>query len=232
MERRAQEASIRSSNASAALNEAELVAFNKAQEDVANGILSPEQMQTANSVNKDFESQQIVKDYNAGLQKYMVLEDTLANGIDGVQDIQLIYDFMKAVDPGSVVRETDFDTAARTGNIFQGTYAKFNKAFGTGGILPEEVKQDFIRAARSSFEAKNSQYYNIKSEYAKRMNNTIGTSNGADYLTAYEAAAPLTESDQDIVFGLSNATPEEVQNILILTEQFKNNGTQGSNLYK
>lgn len=225
-------ASIRASNASAALNEAELTAFNKAQEDAANGILSPEQMKTANDVNKDFESQPIVKSYNDGLQKYMVLEDTLANGIDGVQDLQLVYDFMKAVDPTSVVRTEEFENAAKTGNIFQGAYASFNKSFGSGGFLPENVKQDFIRSARSSFEAKNAQYYNVKSEYSKRMNNTVGTNNGADYLTAYEAAAPLTSSDESIVFGLQNATEQDAQDIMLMVEQLNSQGTQGATLYK
>lgn len=225
-------ASIRASNASAALNEAELTAFNKAQEDAANGILSPEQMKTANDVNKDFESQPIVKSYNDGLQKYMVLEDTLANGIDGVQDLQLVYDFMKSVDPTSVVRTEEFENAAKTGNIFEGAFANFNKAFGSGGFLPEQVKQDFVRAARSSFEAKNSQYYNVKSEYTKRMNNTLNTNNGANYLTAYEAAAPLTEADNNIVFGLQDATEQDAQDIMLMVEQLNRQGTQGATIYK
>lgn len=212
------QASIRASNASAALNEAELAAFNKAQEDAAAGLLSPDQVKTANELNKDFESQPIVKAYNGGLQKYIVLEDTLANGIDGIQDLQLVYEFMKAVDPTSVVRETEFENAAETGNIFQGTFARFNKAFGTGGFLPSEVKDDFIRAARASFDAKNSQYFNVKSEYANRINNTIGTTNGADYLTAYEGAAPLTESDFELSSAFSSATSEDIQDIMNLTE--------------
>lgn len=212
------QASIRASNASAALNEAELAAFNKAQEDAAAGLLSPDQVKTANELNKDFESQPIVKAYNEGLQKYIVLEDTLANGIDGIQDLQLVYEFMKAVDPTSVVRETEFENAAETGNIFQGTFARFNKAFGTGGFLPSEVKDDFIRAARASFDAKNSQYFNVKSEYANRINNTIGTTNGADYLTAYEGAAPLTESDFELSSAFSSATSEDIQDIMNLTE--------------
>lgn len=227
-------ASIRSANASAALNEAELVAFNKAQDDAATGILTPEDAKIANDLNKDFESQQIVKDYNAGLQKYIVLEDTLSNGIDGIQDLQLVYDFMKAVDPTSVVRETEFDNAAKTGNIFQGAFAKFNKSFGTGGFLPPEVKADFARAARASFEAKNSQYFNVKSEYANRINRTLGTNNGADYLTAYEGAAPLTQADVSIAEALSGASAQDIQDVLMMTEGLlgNNNGLQGAAVFK
>jgi len=218
LDREAQRASIRASSASAALNELEygltVQAAAQAEQDAANGVISPDQAKIANDLNKDFEAQPIVKAYNEGLQRYIVLEDTLANGIEGIQDMQLVYDFMKAVDPTSVVREQEFENAAKTGTIFQGAYARFNGAVRTGGFLPEDVKQDFIRAARASFEAKNKQYYNVKNEYVKRVNNTAGISNGANYLTAYEGAAPLSQVDFGIAETLSGATPDELQDIL------------------
>lgn len=222
----AQRASIRASNASAALNEAELIAYNRAQQDAAKGILSGEQVEVAQTINKDFEDEPIVKAYNEGLQKYIVLEDTLANGIDGVQDLQLVYDFMKSVDPTSVVREAEFDNAAKTGNIFQGAYAKYNKSFGSGGFLPPAVKDDFIRSARASFEAKNTQYNNVKAEKARQINQRLGINNGADYLTAYENAAPLNTVDFGIADSLSGATPEDIADIMLRTEGFV-----GANIY-
>lgn len=64
------------------------------------------------------------------------------------------------------------------------------------------------------------------------MNNTVGVANGADYLTSYEAAAPITEEDNNIVFGLSNASPQDIQDIMLMTQQLNSNGTQGANIYK
>ena len=216
--REGQRASIRSSNASAALNELELrltkEATDKAEADAAAGIIPPEAVAVAQTINKDFEDEPIVKAYNEGLQKYIVLEDTLENGIDGIQDLQLVYAFMKAVDPESVVRESEFATAADTGNIFQGAYARFNKAFGTGGFLPEEVKNDFIRSARASFDAQNTQYYNVKNEKAKQINQRLGISNGADYLTSYESAAPLQQADFDLADTLAGATDQDMLEIM------------------
>jgi len=211
---RSSNASARNSRASAALNEAELVAYNNAQEDAESGILTGEQVGTAQTINKDFEDEPITKQYNDALSKYIVLEDTLANGIDGIQDLQLVYDFMKAVDPTSVVRETEFAMAAETGNIFQGSFAKFNKSFGTGGFLPEEVKKDFIRASRQSFSAKETQYMNLKREKANQINQRLGINNGADYLTNYESAAPLSQPDFELADSLSAATPEELTEIM------------------
>ena len=222
----ASNARTRSSNASADLNEAELVAYNNAQKDAESGILTGEQVGTAQTINKDFEDEPITKQYNDALSKFIVLEDTLANGIDGIQDLQLVYDFMKAVDPTSVVRETEFATAAETGNIFQGTFAKFNKSFGTGGFLPEEVKNDFIRASRQSFSAKETQYMNLKREKANQINQRLGINNGADYLTNYESAAPLSQSDVELAGSLSAATPEELVEIMEMSLEVGNTTTQ------
>jgi len=217
---RSSNASARSSNANAAINEAELVAFNAAQADAEAGVLSGEQVGVAQDINKEFESQPIVKAYNEGLQQYIVLEDTLSDGIDGIQDLQLVYSFMKAVDPQSVVRESEFAMAAKTGNIFSGAYTRFNKGyFGSGGFLPDDVKADFTRAARSGFEAKNTQYYNVKAEKAKQINQRLGINNGIDYLTAYEGAAPLMKVDFDIADSLSNATPDEQIEIMEMSLQ-------------
>jgi len=211
-------ASIRSSNASAALNEAELVAYNKAQEDAAAGILTTDQAKDANAINKDFSSEPIVKEYNEMVAKQIALEQVLLNGVSGVQDTTLVYEYMKALDPNSVVREAEFEQAAKSGNIFAGTYAKFNKGyFGSGGFLPDDVKQSFIGAVKASQGAKTTQYMNVKGEYAKRINNTIGTTNGANYLTAYEGAAPLQKADLDLAAMLESATPEEINEIMQLT---------------
>jgi hypothetical protein len=219
-------ASARNSRASAALNEAELVAYNNAQEDAESGILTGEQVGIAQTINKDFEDEPITKQYNDALSKFIVLEDTLANGIDGIQDLQLVYDFMKAVDPTSVVRETEFAMAAQTGNIFQGTFARFNKSFGTGGFLPEEVKNDFIRASRQSFSAKETQYMNLKREKANQINQRLGINNGADYLTNYDSAAPLSQPDFELADSLSAATPEELVEIMEMSLGVGNTTTQ------
>jgi hypothetical protein len=219
--RQAQAASLRASNASAALNEAELKAFNKAQEDAAKGILTPDQQKDANTINEKFTAEPIVKTYNEMLAKQIALEGILENGVSGVQDLTLVYEYMKALDPNSVVREAEFDNAAASGNIFAGAFAKFNKGyFGQGGFLPENVKQSFIGAIQSRQDAVSTQYFNVKSEYGKRVNNTLGIQNGADYLTAYEGAAPLQQVDFNIATTLSTATPEEIDEIMTMTNTF------------
>ena len=211
----AQSAAIRSSNASAALNEAELVAYTKAQDDAASGILTGDQVETAQTINKDFEEEPIVKAYNEGLQSIIVLEDTLSNGVEGIQDVQLVYNFMKAIDPTSVVKQDEFDKVSSSGNIFAGAYAKFNKGYlGSGGFLPPEVKDSLINTARAGFDARNKQYYNVKAEKARQINQRLGINNGADYLTSYESAAPLTKVDFALADQLSQATPEELQDIM------------------
>ena len=215
LQREAMRQQIRSSSASAALNEAELAAYNKAQQDAESGVLSGDQVETAQTINKDFEDEPIVKAYNEGLQSIIVLEDTLANGVDGIQDVQLVYNFMKAIDPTSVVKQDEFDKVSSSGNIFAGAYAKFNKGYlGSGGFLPPEVKDSLINTARAGFDARNKQYYNVKAEKARQINQRLGIENGADYLTSYESAAPLQKDDVVLAEQLSQGTPEEIQDIM------------------
>lgn len=57
-------------------------------------------------------------------------------------DVALIFQYMKALDPGSVVRETEFETAQAIGNLNQKAQAKFSQMVGTGNRLtPEQRKQ-------------------------------------------------------------------------------------------
>jgi hypothetical protein len=68
----------------------------------------------------------------------------------GATDIALIFGYMKVIDPTSVVREGEFATAENAGGIgskLRNTYNKIVK----GERLAPDVRQDFVRAARTQF---------------------------------------------------------------------------------
>lgn len=192
-------ASIRSSNASAALNEYQLNAEKEAQtkrlEGLASGKLLPEDAKVADDIDKEFRGEPIVKEYNIAVAKRGPALEIINNGVNGVQDLLLVYEFMKSIDPTSVVRESEFDNAAKSGNIFAGQYTKFNQGyFGAGGFLPEGVKQSFLSALNSSYETRTNQYMNVKSEFGEKINNRLGIDNGVEFLTDYENAAPIEDT--------------------------------------
>ena len=63
-------------------------------------------------------------------------------------DLAFIFNFMKIQDPGSVVRETEFATAASTASLVERAKAKLAKTL-TGRLLTEKQKNDFIRQAKN-----------------------------------------------------------------------------------
>lgn len=165
---------------------------NKAIEE---GTLLPEEFEEVDSVDKEFRAEPVVKEFNEAAARRFGFEEVVKNGVKGVKDMQLVYDFMKAVDPTSVVRESEFKTAAETGNIFAGKFTKFNEGyFGEGGFLPPEVQTSFLNAANSAWSGKQQQYFNVKEEFGKKIDRRFGVENGSEYLTSYEDAAPLDQA--------------------------------------
>lgn len=113
-----------------------------------------------------FRGEQIVKDYNDILGQKGTIDQYIQNGVGGPADLALVFSFMKGLDPTSVVRETEYETAAKSGNIFQGVFSKFNGYFkDKGGFLPENVKQEFQNLVSQKLKVKEAQYNNVKSQY-------------------------------------------------------------------
>jgi len=98
---------------------------------------------------------------------------------------------MKSVDPTSVVRESEFDNAAKSGNIFSGQYTKFNEGyFGEGGQLPPDVKESFLNAANASYQGTQTQYFNVQSQFGEKVDRRLGIDGGVQYLLQYQEGAP------------------------------------------
>ena len=129
--------------------------------------------------NTSFLNQQIVKDYNTAVNKAISVESIINAGAGGPGDLALVYEFMKALDPNSVVRESEYASAAKSGNIFKGAYAKFNGYLKEkGGILPEEVKKSFLDITKKKLEAIQQQYDNLVKQYrAKAFNQGLNPDN-------------------------------------------------------
>jgi len=83
----------------------------------------------------------------------------------GATDIALIFGYMKVIDPTSVVREGEFATAENAGGIgskLRNTYNKIVK----GERLAPEVRQDFVRAARTQFMPYLDMQKNVEDRYS------------------------------------------------------------------
>lgn len=89
-------------------------------------------------------------------------------------DMSLIYGYMKLLDPGSVVRETEFHTAGQAGSLPERVQAAYTK-LASGEMLTEAQRADFVRQA-FNLQKRNVESYNAQ---AKRFR-FIAERKGAD----------------------------------------------------
>jgi muramidase (phage lysozyme) len=163
----------------------------------------------------DFKQEPIVKQFNDVQNKYLSMQQIINAGVGGPGDLSLVYDFMKALDPTSVVRESEYASAAKSGNIFAGTLARFNGYLKEqGGILPEQVKQAFLDIVSKKFDVATQQYRNLRSEYARKINDVQGVNgSGERYLVDYEKAGSIGSTTNSYTVtapnGVTYAFPNE-----------------------
>ena len=83
----------------------------------------------------------------------------------GAADLALIFNYMKMLDPGSVVRESEFALAASTGGIASRVAAFWDKII-KGGTLDEAMRRDLVGQSRNQF---NSAISNIQDKHKRSV---------------------------------------------------------------
>lgn len=120
----------------------------------------------------DYNALPAVKEYRVAVQ---ALAASLKRGADGSGDTALIYDYVKALDPTSVVREAEVGMAASGASTVEAAAAKLKKEFGIegGGNLPPEVRNRLRREIITSVIPRVKQYNQMRGQFeelAKRNN--------------------------------------------------------------
>lgn len=106
--------------------------------------ISPNELRDeVNALTKDF---RVVQDAHTKIKN-------VAN--TGAGDMSLLYSFIKLLDPGSVVRESEFAAAAQSGSYGERIQGAVNRAL-TGQRLPDALRQDFIREADNLYRSQKS----------------------------------------------------------------------------
>ena len=96
---------------------------------------------------------------------------TSAKAATGQGDIALITQFMKMLDPGSVVRETEFATAQNAAGYYEGLRAKLNQLQGTGELLTPAARNQYITLAKQYLEAAEREGKQIESSMSPVIKN-------------------------------------------------------------
>ncbi len=127
--------------------------------------------QTAlNTINTRFSNAPIVKNYNEIAIKAESVRQLVDGDWSGPGDLATVFEFMKGLDPTSVVRESEYASAAASGNIFKGAFARFNGQLNpNGGFLSPEVRNESKRIVKMKLDTQRKAYDNLAKEYGKQI---------------------------------------------------------------
>lgn len=111
--------------------------------------LTADQLRLAGSLRDDYRAQS--KDYFTVRDAFERVQ-AAAKDPSPAGDVALLYAYMKILDPGSVVRETEFATAAKTGSLPQQIQAAATRVV-NGQRLTEQQRADFVGRAKALYDA-------------------------------------------------------------------------------
>jgi hypothetical protein len=123
----------------------------------------------------------------------------------GPSDTALIFNFMKILDPTSVVRESEFATAANSGGVPQAVQAEYNKVL-KGGALSPEMRQEFLKTSKQLYEASKKSYDQNNSTYRD-----LATRNGLNPDNVIMNINSSIQSGQQIINSKADAMLEKYQ---------------------
>jgi len=108
----------------------------------------------------------------------------------GAADLALIFNFMKMLDPQSVVRESEFALAETTGGMEEAIKAGWQKLM-TGGRLSKEMRKNIMRQARSQYNSAEREMKKQYKAYTKRGEKYGDLGLKAERALYYEPYDPL-----------------------------------------
>lgn len=148
----------------------------------AGGSLRPTSTRaTENTLRDEFNN--LTKDFRVVQDAHTKINSTADTGAG---DMSLLYSYVKLLDPGSVVRESEFAAAAQSGSLGQRVQNAYER-IATGQRLEPTLKKQFLDEADSLYKSQLNGANRLKAQYtdiAKRNN-----VNPQNVIVDYEAAA-------------------------------------------
>lgn len=149
------------------------------------------------TVANQFDNEQVVKNFNVLSESNAFIQNISNTTTNPSDDQALVYSLAKALDPTSAVREGEYATVQKYSQSLVKSYGKsvLQAAAGTG-FLSEEARKNIKATIQARYNAALNNYQNVYNEYARRINNLTGRTNGSDYLTQY-SYAPMSSENQN-----------------------------------
>lgn len=147
----------------------EIAEYQKANQTTDIKPLSDDQRVVYNNQLGSFRWNAVVKSFEEGMQQYT---DILASLGDNTWpgDVAAIFQFMKTLDPSSVVRETEFETAAKSAWVANYLGNTFNRLAEGKKLTPEQSKA-FGKLAKKYVENRAKNYDRLYDDFARVTKN-------------------------------------------------------------
>lgn len=128
-------------------------------------LTKKDKFDATNKLRQEFIGKQETKEFSKQVAAFARImrsaEDPTAAG-----DLALIFNYMKLLDPGSTVRESEFATASNAGGIDDRTRSLFNY-LRTGERLSKEQRKDFLDRSVRLYRGAEDQFGSIRDQYVK-----------------------------------------------------------------
>lgn len=189
------------------------------------GELDPkEKFASELSLNKEYEAR--TKAYTESLRLNSVIKDSAASGT-GAGDLALINTFIKMLDPGSVVRESEFAQAQDTAGLLSKLAASLGRVQ-SGQVLVPAQREEFARLADQYMTAAGVQEKKVREglnfivkSYGLNPESVFGTmANGKESTVATPAATPAaTTASSALRDFVKSKWPAEAAKIDALSDE-------------
>jgi hypothetical protein len=133
--------------------------------------LDPNMASAAHTIRTEFLGQEPVKTFATTQKNAFALKDMVdraksggAGVATGANDIAIVYNFFKTIDPTSVVRESEFGSVAQNMGLPASVVSAFQKVSG-GGFLPNETRDELVRIANTYLDKQYDDVKNLNETY-------------------------------------------------------------------
>ena len=190
----------------------------KARQDFRDGLISAEEFEGLRlggaDPQKQFQNADKLRDeFRASSKDFVTARDAFARVQTSAQnpspagDLALIFNFMKVLDPGSVVRESEFANAAATGSFGDEIQARVQRIL-SGERLTESQRQDFTDRAQGLYtkqvelqQGLIGQYENLATRFGLDPQNII---------VDFQAGMAEAEAQQEVGGAIQNAPDKSI----------------------
>lgn len=162
-----------------------------------------------------FDGEQLVKNFQVVQEGYNYMTSLDPENLTSTDNQSIIYAFAKIMDPNSVVRESEYDTVQKYAQSLASTYG-FNaeRILSNTEFLSKEAVQNMINTVQDRYDSSARSYDNLRSEYARTINNLAGGIDIADSILQNYATSSTADTQDDGGWGeIDTESSDDILNL-------------------